>query len=105
MTWLAGLGRFPEIRAQCRELVRHLRLRGKVGAYVDGELGPARCAELAAHLVRCWACSGHADTLRLVKHSLVNGPLRAPSSLSEARLRRYAARLSAEGPRATDTVR
>ncbi|MEU9245392.1 zf-HC2 domain-containing protein [Streptomyces sp. NPDC048385] len=95
MTWQAGWGRFREIRAQCREQLRHLRLRGSVGAYVDGELAPARHAELAAHLVRCWACSVQAETLRLVKHSLRGGPLRAPVSLSEIRIRRFAARLAA----------
>ncbi|MBM9506246.1 anti-sigma factor family protein [Actinacidiphila acididurans] len=96
MTWQAGRGRLREIRAQCREGVRHLRLRRCVGAYVDGELPPARRAELTAHLVRCWTCSGHAETLRLIKHSLGNGPVRAPSALTEARLRRYAVRLGAD---------
>jgi anti-sigma factor RsiW len=94
MTWQAGWGRLREIRALCREQLRHLRLRGSVGAYVDGELSPARRTELAAHLVRCWACSVHEETLRLVKHSLRGGPLRGPVSLSEVRVRRFAARLT-----------
>lgn len=84
------------MRAGCREHVRHLCLRRRVGAHVDGELSPGRRAETAAHLVRCWTCSGHAETLRLIKHSLGSGPGRAPSSLTGARLRRYAVRLGAD---------
>lgn len=98
MTWQVGWGRLREIRAQCREQLRHLRLRGSVDAYVDGELNVARRAELATHLLHCWTCSGHAETLRLVKHSLGQGRLRAPASLSEVRLRRFAAHLTASEP-------
>ena len=77
----------------CRQHIRHLRLRGLVGPYVDGELtGSARLA-VAAHLAVCWACSGYAETLRLVKHSLSRGPGRAPAELAERRLRGFAERL------------
>lgn len=58
------------IIAGCRQHAAHLRLRTQVGAYVDGELtGPQR-ARVAAHLAACWACSGYAETLRMIKQSL-----------------------------------
>jgi anti-sigma factor RsiW len=81
------------IWAECRERMRHVRLQGAIDAYVDGELTPARRAQVAAHLACCWACSGYAQTLRLIKASLRRGPDRAPASLSETRLRRFADRL------------
>ena len=84
--------------AECREGMRHVRLQGAVDAYVDGELTPARRAQVAAHLAYCWACSGYAQTLRSIKASLRRGPDRAPVSLSETRLRRFADRL-ASSPR------
>jgi anti-sigma factor RsiW len=76
--------------------MRHVRLQGAVEAYVDGELTPARRAQVAAHLACCWACSGYAQTLRLIKASLRHGPDRAPVSLSKTRLRRFADRLTSD---------
>jgi hypothetical protein len=80
-----------------REAVRHVRLRGLVEAYVDGELGRAQRRAVAAHLSECWNCSADAETLTLIKHSLRTGPLRAPASLARHRLRRFALRLGAGG--------
>ncbi|UGY94608.1 anti-sigma factor family protein [Streptomyces gobiensis] len=87
----------PQLRswAACREKIRHLRLRGDVAAYVDGELTGVHRARVAAHLGRCWSCSGDAESLRLIKTSLRNGPQRAPASLASVRLRRFASRLAA----------
>jgi hypothetical protein len=41
--------------AESRERLRHLRLRGCVEAYVDGELTGTHRARVAAHLARCWS--------------------------------------------------
>lgn len=74
-----------------------MRLRALVEAYVDGELtGPQRRA-VATHLTECWNCSADADTLKLIKHSLRTGPLRAPDFLARHRLRRFALRLGGDG--------
>jgi anti-sigma factor RsiW len=86
--------RLRQTCAECREKIRHLRLRGSLEAYVDGELTGSRRAEVAAHLACCWTCSGYAETLRLIKHSLRTGPRRAPVPLAEVRLRRFADRLA-----------
>lgn len=67
-----------------------MRLQRQIGAYLDGELSAVRRARVAAHLAVCWACSGYAEALRLIKQSLRTSPRRAPSSLAEARLRRLA---------------
>jgi hypothetical protein len=53
---------------------------------------------MGAHLATCFACSGTAETLRLIKHSLRTRPQRAPVDLAEARLRRYADRLMRTNP-------
>jgi hypothetical protein len=79
--------------AECREKLRHLRLHGSVEAFVDGQLTGARRARMAAHLACCWACSGYAQTLRLIKASLRRGPNRAPVSLPAIRVHRFADRL------------
>ncbi|MGR8009495.1 anti-sigma factor family protein [Streptomyces hypolithicus] len=81
--------------AECREHITHMRLRGSVDAYADGELSAADRARVATHIARCWACNGYVQTLRLVKHSLRNGPKRAPISLAAARMRRFAGQLTA----------
>lgn len=88
------------IAAECREKLRHLRLRGYIEAYMDGALTSHRKEQVAAHLATCWTCSGTAETLRLIKHSLRRSPRRIPASLSEARLRRFAGQL-ARNDRAT----
>ncbi|MEV0961798.1 MULTISPECIES: zf-HC2 domain-containing protein [unclassified Streptomyces] len=84
--------------AECREKLRHLRLRGDVEAYADGELTGARRAEVAAHVARCWACSGSLQLLHLIKASLRRTPRRTPVSLPSVRLRRYAQRIAHPGP-------
>ncbi|MEV4920918.1 zf-HC2 domain-containing protein [Streptomyces tirandamycinicus] len=87
-----------QVWAECRERLRHLRLRGDVEAYADGELTGARRAMVAGHIARCWACSGSLQLLQLVKASLRRTPGRAPVSLASARLRRYAGRIADAGP-------
>lgn len=74
----------------CRQWADHMQLRAQVGAYLDGELTGARRARVAAHLAVCWACSGYAQALRLIKQSLRSSLLRTPPSVAEARLRRFA---------------
>lgn len=98
--------RSPWTRTECREALRHLRVRGFVEPYVDGELTDTRRARFVAHLARCWSCSGQVEMLQLIKHSLQTGPQRGPVPLAEIRLRRFADRLattpptvSGEGPR------
>lgn len=83
---------------ECRHLLEHARLRTLVGPYLDGELTGARRARVAAHLAVCWACSGYAETLRLIKHSLRTLPGRTPPDLAEARLRRFAEHLTPRVP-------
>lgn len=91
--------------AECREALRHLRLRGFVESYVDGELTDTSRARFVAHLARCWACSGQVETLQLIKHSLQTRPQRGPVPLAEIRIRRFADRLATtpavegDGPR------
>jgi anti-sigma factor RsiW len=70
-----------------------MRLHSHVDAYVDGELTGSKRLRMAAHLAACFTCSGTAETLRLIKHSLGTRPQRTPPDLAEARLRRYANRL------------
>ncbi len=78
-------------------MLRHLWLRGFVEPYVDGELAGVRRARFAAHLTRCWTCSGHVETVQLIKLSLRTGPQRGPTPLAEVRLRRFADRLATTG--------
>ncbi|WP_374194641.1 anti-sigma factor [Streptomyces sp. ISL-63] len=78
----------------CRETIRHLRLRGQVEAYADGELAGNRRVRVAAHIDRCWACSGTLHLLQLIKASLRDSPRRTPPSLASARMRRFANGLS-----------
>jgi anti-sigma factor RsiW len=92
---MMGRQRGSQTWAECREGLRHLHLRGSVEAFIDGELTGTHRTRVAAHLARCWTCSGHAETLRLIKHSLRTGPRRAPVALAEIRLRRFADRLAA----------
>ena len=68
----------------------HGRMRRAVDAYIDGELSPARAVTVEVHLDECWACSGYADTVRLMKRSLRRLAQRRPSELAVARLRRWA---------------
>ncbi|MFE1734488.1 MULTISPECIES: zf-HC2 domain-containing protein [unclassified Streptomyces] len=78
----------------CGETIRHLRLRGQVEAYADGELAGGRRVRMAAHIDRCWACSGTLQLLQLIKASLRNSSRRTPPSLASARMRRLAKELS-----------
>jgi anti-sigma factor RsiW len=84
--------------AECREKLRHLWLRGAVGTYADGQLTGARRARVAAHVASCWACSGELLALRLIKASVRGHPHRAPTSLAEARMRRFADRIAGSPP-------
>jgi anti-sigma factor RsiW len=61
-----------------------------VDASVDGELSPARALAVEVHLDECWGCSGYADTVRLMKHSLRRLAERRPGELAVAQLRRWA---------------
>ena len=67
---------------------RHLRLRSKVQAYVDGELDGPTAGQVRAHLIQCWWCSGDAQTHRLVRVALRRRRDRV-ASLPMARLRRF----------------
>lgn len=80
--------------AGCREKVRHLRLRGAVGTYADGELTGRRRARVAAHIARCRPCGGTFRAVRMIKASVRRSPHRAPVPLASRRLRRYAERLA-----------
>ncbi|WP_434594055.1 anti-sigma factor family protein [Streptomyces sp. A5-4] len=93
MKWqrVPGPGR---VWAECREKIRHVRLRGDVEAYVDGQLTGAHRVRVAAHIACCWACSGSLQLLRLVKASLRHHPQRTPPSLASARVRRFAHHLT-----------
>lgn len=70
---------------------KHRRMRRRVEAYVDGQVGPVDAAEVEGHLRDCWGCSADAETLRLVKQSLRHLGDRIPTHLGAARLRRWAA--------------
>lgn len=85
----------PGFWAEYREKIRHLRLRGAVGAYADGELNCADRARMATHIACCWSCSGSLETLKLIKASVRGSQKRAPASLASARLHRYAHQLAA----------
>ncbi|MER7895056.1 zf-HC2 domain-containing protein [Streptomyces sp. NPDC096046] len=84
--------------AECREKVRHVRWRGDVEAYADGQLTGAHRMRVAAHIDRCWACSGTLQLLRLIKASLRGHPRRTPPSLASARVRRFAQHLTTAPP-------
>ena len=80
-------------------LLAHRRMRRAVDAYVDGELNPGARAEVARHLSLCWECSIAAETVRLLKRALTQRRDRAPASVAEQRLRRFAEDLAAFGPK------
>ncbi|MEU2911962.1 hypothetical protein ACFYM3_13360 [Streptomyces massasporeus] len=84
-----------QVWAECREKLRHVRLRGDVEAYADGQLTGVRRARVAAHVGACWACSGSLELLQLIKASLRGSPRRTPVTLASARVRRFAHRLTA----------
>lgn len=81
-----------------RQLLGHRRMRRAVDAYLDGELTPDARAEVARHLSICWDCSIAAETLRLVKRALTQRRDRAPATVGERRLRRFAEDLARTGP-------
>jgi anti-sigma factor RsiW len=66
----------------------HRRMRRAVSAYLDSEVDPATAAAVAAHLRRCWACSGDAELIRMIKQSLGNLAGRHDDTLAAMRLRR-----------------
>jgi anti-sigma factor RsiW len=68
----------------------HARMRRSIDAYVDGELTAAHSAAVEGHLDECWACSGYADTVRLMKRSLRRLVQRRRRDLAVVRLRRWA---------------
>jgi anti-sigma factor RsiW len=41
--------------------------RHRIGAYLDGALDTGQAMSMEAHLARCAACQGEADTLKLMK--------------------------------------
>ncbi len=93
-----------QLWAECREKVRHVRLCGAVEAYADGELTGVHRMRVAAHVARCWACSGSLQTLRLIKASLRGSTRRTAASLASVRMRRFAQRLTTP-PRANPSNR
>jgi hypothetical protein len=73
-----------------RGLLAHRRMRRAVEAHLDGELAPGADAEVVRHLSVCWECSTVAETLRLLKRALRDRRARAPTTMAERRLRRFA---------------
>jgi predicted anti-sigma-YlaC factor YlaD len=63
-------------------------MRRAVSAYLDGEVDPVTAAVVGAHLRRCWACSGEAELIRMIKSSLRNLAGRDDDVLAVMRLRR-----------------
>jgi anti-sigma factor RsiW len=68
--------------------LRHRRIRQAVSAYVDGELDPVTATAVSAHLRRCWACSGEAELIRMIKRSLHSFASRRRDELAVMRLQR-----------------
>jgi anti-sigma factor RsiW len=66
----------------------HRRMRRAVSAYLDGELDGAAAEAVSAHLRECWACSGDAELMRMVKKSLRDLASRHRDALTVMRLRR-----------------
>lgn len=73
--------------------VEHLRVRHRIGAFLDGELNGATARLVAGHLQDCWTCNDTAHDLRLIRASLTHLGRTAPPTVAAARLRRLAARL------------
>ncbi|MBA2576651.1 MAG: zf-HC2 domain-containing protein [Euzebyaceae bacterium] len=48
----------------------HRRIRRKVSAYVDAEVGAAEAAEISRHFGECADCRGTAQLVCLMKESL-----------------------------------
>jgi anti-sigma factor RsiW len=71
----------------------HRRTKRLLSAYVDGELDQAPSAAFAAHLRKCWGCSGDVEVTRMVKRSLRNLGDGDHNTLGTLRLRRFAAQL------------
>jgi anti-sigma factor RsiW len=71
-------------------LFAHRGIRRAVEAYLDDELTPDACAEVAHHLSICWECSITAETLRLLKRALTQRGDRTLSSVAVRRLWRFA---------------
>lgn len=74
--------------ADCRELV------AAISSYVGGELTPARCRELEAHLAACPCCDHFADSLRrAIAVCRAAGRTRLPSAVQRRAKARIAALL------------
>jgi anti-sigma factor RsiW len=69
-------------------LLRHLRSRSRLEAYLDEELDAHTSATVARHVRECWFCSGDLQTLRLIRAAL-RRPV-SPPFLPVLRLRRFA---------------
>jgi anti-sigma factor RsiW len=48
----------------------HRRIRRKVSAYIDGEVGAAEVSEISRHFSECADCRGAAQLVCLMKESL-----------------------------------
>lgn len=75
-------------RAECGERLRHLWLRGAVGAYADEDLTRARRTRVPSDVARCWARTGELLALQFTKASIRGRPHRTPTSLVDVRIRR-----------------
>lgn len=74
----------------------HRRMRNDVEAYLDGELsGADRVADVESHLAECADCRHEVYVLDRLKCSLRRLASNRPTDLAEARMRRWARRLSA----------
>jgi anti-sigma factor RsiW len=69
-------------------LLRHLRSRSRLEAYLDEELDTHTRTMVARHVRECWFCSGDLQTLRLIRAAL-RRPI-GPPSLPVLRLHRFA---------------
>lgn len=75
-------------------LIRHLRVRRDIEAFLDGELDSARARRVRDHVSECWPCSGHLELMGLVRVALRRSHREEPSSLALRRLTRFSSGLT-----------
>lgn len=74
--------------------IAHRRLRRTLAAFVDDELDRHTATAVRAHLRWCWTCSADAELMQMIKRALHTLAERQGTSLTAARLRRFAADLT-----------
>ncbi len=75
-------------------LIRHLRVRRRLGAFADGELGATSARHVAVHVRECWTCGGELELLHLVRGALRQGRRSEPSPLQVRRLEHFVRELA-----------